>query len=157
ELMIGGVSTGARGKVSEVKQFFVSEMDDGQLYDFKGGGHVFARYPLVTDIGWPTVYAATISMADHDDGGFGDFLQKLWEKVGSYVSAAVGAAAGTALGAAIGSAIPGLGTVIGAAVGAIIGWLVSLFHNEDDIIGTQTCTMTLATDTKSYYDWAKLT
>src|SRR5262249_12577933 len=86
-----------------------------------------------------------------------DFLQKLWEKVGSYVSAAVGAAAGTALGAAIGSAIPGLGTVIGAAVGAIIGWLVSLFHNEDDIIGTQTCTMTLATDTKSYYDWAKLT
>jgi hypothetical protein len=57
-------------------------------------------------------------MAELQNGGFPDFLQKLWEIVKSKVTAWVAAAIGTAVGTDI---IPGLGTVIGAVVGWVLG------------------------------------
>ena len=156
ETELGGVVIGATGKVVKISRYSVAEMDDNTTHTYPGGKS-FWKYALVTNEKWPQVYTATVALADRDDGGFGDFLESLWDKVGSYVSAAVGAAGGAALGALLGSAIPGLGTVIGAVVGALFGWLVSLFHNADDIIGVRTSTMHLGAATKSYYDWAKLT
>lgn len=155
DLMLGGVVVGATNKTAEIKQFQVGvddEFVDGKLFVWTPG-KTFHKFPLRTDGVWPAIYSVTIALADKDGGGFGDFLKGLWDKVGAAVSAAIGGAIGTA----IGSVIPGLGTVIGAIVGALIGWLVSLFHNEDDIIGSATSNFALGADTKSYYDWAKLT
>lgn len=96
-------------------------------------------------------------MAELDDGGFGDFLEKLWKKVKGYVMAALTAAGGAIAGALSLSWIPGIGTAIGAIIGAIIGWLVSLFHNDDDIVGRQTRALRLYHATGSYHDKYELT
>ena len=58
----------------------------------------------------------------------------------------------------MGSALGGIvGAAVGAIVGLLIGWLISLFDNPDDIVGIRNAVFTLATFTKSYYDWAKIT
>ena len=157
ELLIGGVVTGAQGAVVKVPQTYLGEFDDGDVYTWPDGGYVFHKYDLITNKGWPTYYSATVALADQDDGGFADFLNSLWSKIGSYITSAISAAATAGLGAALGAAFGGLGAVVGAVVGALIGWLISLVHNEDDIIGTQTATLSLGGDSLSYYNWAKLT
>jgi hypothetical protein len=42
--------------------------------------------------------------------------------------------------------------VIGAILGAFIGWLIGLFHNDDDIVGTKTRVLRLGGISKSYYE-----
>jgi Glycine zipper len=89
-------------------------------------------YPI-----WPTFpksYFATLVIAEKNDGGFYDFLVKLWEMVKEKVIALITAALGAAFGSLIGThVIPGLGTIIGAVVGwvvgTIFGWLKDLFSD----------------------------
>ncbi len=145
------------GKSSGIDQFKVShDFDEGETVNmFKK----FAGFDLVTkDGGWNYVYTGIIAMAEKDDGGFAKFLQELWDKVGDAVTAAVSGAVGAAVGAAIGAAMGGIiGAIVGFVLAAVILWLISLFDNQDEILGTRILTMTLAAATKSYYDWAKLT
>ncbi len=158
EIALGGTVTDALGKTSLVSQFLVhDDFDKGEVKNY-GFSKVFCSWALQTGAaGFPYVYSAVIAMAEKDGGGFGKILQELWDIVDDKVKAAVGAAIGSAIGAAIGSAIPGLGTLIGAVFGLLIGWIISLFDNPDDMIGTRVTMMTLGAATKSYYDWAKLT
>src|SRR5262249_14311435 len=86
-----------------------------------------------------------------------DFLEKLWDKVKGYVTAALAAAGGAIAGALSLSWIPGLGTAIGALIGAFIGFLVSLFHNDDDIVGHKTAVLHLHDQTASYFEHRGLT
>lgn len=158
EILLGGTATDPQGKTVKIKQFLVDDdFDKGEVVNY-GFSRVFHTWNLATTPGgFPYVYSAVLAMGERDRGGFGDFITKLWEKVGETVTKAIAGVVGAGIGAAIGSAIPGLGTVIGAVIGALLGWLISLFNNPDDIVGTRVVTMTLGAATKSYYDWAKLT
>ena len=153
EVNLGGMKIDPFGNSTVIDEFVVSsDFDEGET---ARPLRKFAGWNLVTEpVGFPYVYGAIVVMAEKDDGGFAKFLRGLWEKVGAQVTAAVAGAVGAAIGGAIGGV---LGAVVGAIVGALIGWLISLFDDEDDIMGARVLTMTLASAAKSYYDWAKLT
>src|SRR5262249_45885717 len=76
-------------------------------------------------------YFGTLVLAEKQDGGFADFLKKLWELVKDKVTAWIGAGLGSLIGTDI---IPGLGTLIGAVVGwvlgAIVGFIEGLFNDR---------------------------
>lgn len=153
EIALGGTVTLPDGQTIMVNQFKVGDdISDGDIINL---GYVYCNYALVIEPqGFPYSYYAVVAMAEKDDGGFYDFIKKLWKKIEKEVKAAIAGAIGAAIGGAIGNAI---GAIVGFLVGALVGWLISLFHNTDDIIAVRTLKMTLATYSKSYYDWAKLT
>jgi hypothetical protein len=162
EINLGGTVTTPFGKSSLVNQFEVSsDFDEDEVVDF-GTSKVFATWNLETkSVGFPYVYAAIIAMSEKDDGGFYEFLKKLWEQIDQEVKKAIAGLVGAAIGGALGTAFGPLGTAVGAIVGMLfgylVGWIISWFDNPDDIVGVKTVLMTLASSRKSYYDWAKLT
>lgn len=161
EIAVGGNKTNPDGSTHLIKQFMIDDdFDTGEKKTFPSNGRKFAEWNLVTNAEFPCVYGAVMVMAEKDDGGFHDFLVKLWKLVGDTLVKEIGKATGAAIGAAIGSAFGGIGAVIGAAIGwlfgAIIGWLIDLFDNPDDIVAVKTFLMGLGAATKSYYEWAKL-
>jgi len=81
---------------------------------------VYALWPA-----FPRTYVATLVLAEKQDGGFADFLQKLWEMVKDKVTAWVAAGIGGLIGTDI---LPGLGTVIGAVVGWVLGELIGFLE-----------------------------
>ncbi|KKL19670.1 hypothetical protein LCGC14_2463130, partial [marine sediment metagenome] len=90
---------------------------------------------------WPKSYYLTFILAEKDNGGLSEFLQKLWDKVGKQVTAAIAAA----IGGAIGSSLGPLGTIIGAAVGyavaKIVEWFIKMW--KDDIFPPKTISCTV--------------
>lgn len=163
EINMGGIYTSADGRTTDVVREFTvfGDADAGEGPNEYGWSKVFAEWDLLTEpSGFPYVYSAIVTMAEKDDGGFAEFLRKLWEYVGEIVKKAIGGAVGSAVGAAIGSAIPGVGTAVGAIVGFAIGlfveWLLGLFDNEDDILGVAPVVVSLGDATGSYYEWAGL-
>ena len=97
---------------SEYQKAFVDLGQQGYHLAHVSGYSIWPKFPRS--------YFATLVLAEKQDGGFADFLQKLWnlvkDKVTAWVAAAIGAAIGTDI-------IPGLGTIIGAIVGWVLGWL----------------------------------
>lgn len=161
EIAMGGNKTAPDGETKLVKQFMVSnDFDEGETKTYGGDGKRFCEWNLVAGPDFPYVYGAVMVMAEKDDGGFHDFLVKLWNKVSDEVKGAVTSAVGAGIGLAIGAAFAGIGALIGAAVGwlvgLLVGWVISLFDNEDDIIAAKTYVMWLGAATKSYYEWAGL-
>jgi hypothetical protein len=141
----------AKGQTEKVKQFEVSD-DSFDSGDVVKTHRVFAKWDLETKPdGFPYVYSGVICLAETDDGGFADLIQKLWDHVKSIVTGAVATLTGAAIGAWLGAAFAGLGALIGAAAGLFIGWIIEIFHNNDDIIGSKTVKLTLAKSTMSYY------
>jgi hypothetical protein len=182
EIALGGTVIGATGDRARIKQFSVkAEMNQDKGMNTKtwnaGGGKLLHEFPIhrpsqqaldefkASDTGKKLiakghklpdkpvcVYMVHLAMAELDSGGFGDFLEKLWDHVKTFVVGAITDAVGSLIGGTALSFIPGLGTVIGAAIGALISWLVGLFHNEDDIVGHVTRGIQLKSQTKSYYE-----
>lgn len=152
---LGGTATNPDGSTSLIDEFDVSDDFEEGEDAYYGMNRVFATWDLATaPEGFPYVYGVVIAMAEKDDGGFYKFLKTLWEKVKAKVLAAIEEGVGAAIGAELGAA---LGSIAGAIAGLLIEWIISWFNNDDDIVGAKPATMTLATCTKSYYDWAKLT
>ncbi|MGZ3305019.1 MAG: glycine zipper domain-containing protein [Asticcacaulis sp.] len=152
EIAMGGCGVGATGHIHKIPQFHVMDGFDVGVEKTYPGGRQFCKYEIPMAKPWPHEFIATVALAELDSGGFGDFLQDVWDKVKSLVTGAIADVVGDLVGAAIGSVIPGLGTLIGAAVGAFIGWLVGLFHNDDDVVGSKTRKLTLWHTVRSYYD-----
>jgi hypothetical protein len=158
-IAMGGSAVDTVGDTHIVGDFEVhDDFDSGDKKDL-GFTRTFFTWDIATKPeGFPYVYGALIVMAEKDDGGFYKMLKELWNIVSADVTIAIGAAVGIGIGAAVSGVFAPLGAVIGAAIGAIIGWLVSIIEdNLDDFIDAKPVLMTLATATKSYYDWAKLT
>jgi hypothetical protein len=160
EIAMGGVAVGATGHTEKIKQFHVKDgFDTGssskstKIYK---GGKTFATIEVQPDLKLPHEYLVEVVVAELDNGGFGDWLEKMWEKVKNYVKAAL-VAAGGAIGAAALSWIPGIGPIIGFILGAVIGWIIGLFKNPDDIVGHKTSTLRLHSVAKSYYEKLDLT
>lgn len=160
EINMGGNATDPFGNTTLISQFKIHhDFDTGEQVVYEHPGRVFHTWNLETNKeGFPYVYAAVISIGEKDDGGFYKFLKDLWEKVQAEVIAAIGAGVGAAIGAAIGATLGlGIGAIVGAVVGAFLGWIIGLFDDPDDIIGTQSLVFGLGAATKSYYDEVKLT
>jgi hypothetical protein len=152
EIAIGGVYTGPFGGSLPVDQTVVSE-------DFDEGEDVpmhltFCEWGIDQNPDWPHYYGAIVMLCEKDDGGFWDMIHKLWDKVAPEVKELIAMGVGAAVG---GSFAGALGAIVGAVIGALVGWIINLFDNADDLLGSRTLTMTLASNTKSYYDWAQLT
>jgi hypothetical protein len=183
EINLGGIYLDADGQGHEVPQFSVfADFDAGESiiypepvinnlfedpFAVKKGfdeayakpGMKFAEWTVRTDLGWPTAYAATIVMAEKDDGGFAKFLRKLLRKIVEEVEKELKMGIGAAVGAVIGGAVGGgwgavVGAVVGFVVGALIDWLST--DNADDIVGHASPVMKFGAATLSYYEWTGL-
>lgn len=161
EIAVGGSKTNPDGTTHLIKQIIIGEdFDAGESKHYSGNGKKFAEWDLVTNASYPSVYGAVMVMAEKDDGGFHEFLVELWKLVGETVVKEVAKGVGSLIGMAIGSAFGGVGAAIGAAIGwlfgALVNWVIELFDNPDDIVGTKTFLLSLGAATESYYEWAKL-
>lgn len=153
EILLSGVGVYPTGEVVQPAVWKVSDDFDTGEAVVLAPPRTYVEFDLAKGTQWPKTYVITVVLAEEDSGGFGDFLQDLWSQVGKDASNAVGAAVGGAAGTKVGSTLGGIiGQVVAEVFGAIIGWLVSLFHNPDDLIGTQSWVLTLASDTKKYCD-----
>lgn len=142
---IGGKGFDSAGGNYLIAESFVGEFANaGADFSFPGGGRDFASYDLSRAGPWPRLFYASIAIAEKDaDGGFIEFLVKLWDAIDEAVVAALTAAVLSALaaagfamttGAAAGTVAPGVGTLVGAIVGAlagfVIGWVLSTLSDD---------------------------
>ncbi len=158
EIYLGGTTLDNRAEVLKVDAFKVGDFDedDNPVVVFSPP-RVFAQFDLRKEItmdlaasSWPKVYAGTFLLAEVDEGGLPDELQKLYEAVKGEVISYLTTVLGVSIGSLIGTAaFPGLGTVIGALVGAAVGWAVGkvweLFKSwwEDDLFTPCSVTCTI--------------
>ncbi|MGI8628383.1 MAG: hypothetical protein ACR2J5_17730 [Geodermatophilaceae bacterium] len=145
EISLAGVGTYGGGRAVKIPSFVVSnDMDAGETRffgtnwikgDFTPDPRTFVVFRDVDDtitmpnpknlkLGWPRTYTATLLLVELDNGGFPEFVQKIFDKVKGEIADAVGAALGAAVGAAAGSVIPGIGEAVGALIGALVGWIL---------------------------------
>lgn len=134
-------------------QFFIHTFKrDGENFNIRPD-RTFVKFDLNRTGLWPRAFMANVFLAERDvDGGFIEFLQKLWAAIGAEVIklatelALVGiGAAGAAVGAVVLSEFPIAGTIVGAIIGAAIGYLVGflleslkddIFASPDNPLGT---------------------
>lgn len=142
-MVSGGVGEDStRDKVVGL-EFFVHEFrKNGEGFDISPD-RTLLKFRLGGSGSWPRWYTAVVSLAEQDNGGFHDFLARLWDDIGAdvikVVTTVVLAELGLETGAIAGSAIaPVIGTVVGAVIGAAIGlaveWLINTF--ADDILSS---------------------
>ncbi len=151
KIALGGASVDDEETVKKISQFTVGNFDDGDKKKYDPL-KVLASFDLSNGT-YPKTFGVFVSLAEKDNGGFGDFLNELYDSIKAevvLVLAALGAAAGPLIGAAIGgsvgTAIGGpIGTIIGVLAGLILGalvaWIASLL--QDDIFEPQVATVTL--------------
>lgn len=155
EILLGGFGVSPSGKMIEVPQWKVSDdFDRGEVVTYAPPRN-FVEFDLFAkgDFPFPRTYTISLVMGEEDSGGFGDFLQAIWDKVGAEAVAAASSAIGLAAGTAVGSALGGfIGAIAGAVIGTVIGWLIQLFDNPDDLVGVNTWTLTLLNPAKAYFD-----
>jgi hypothetical protein len=152
EIAIGGMIIAPNGDSAPIDDSTVS--DDVHSGDDVALHQTFATWNIDTKPDFPHIYGVVVALAERDDGGFWQWIHNLWDEVSPEVKTLVTTGVGAAIGGSVGGVI---GAIAGAVIGAIVGFVISAFDNPDDILGTHTVMMTLADDTKSYYDWAKLT
>jgi hypothetical protein len=184
EIALGGVFTSADGKTTtKIARVNVSgDFDEGEsvvyppiVLDLKHlpnweelkkiveanvakPGRKLAEWRLRSDLGWPVAYPAAITMMERDDGGFSEFIDKLWKKVGDdlqdYIEKglkSLGQAYLGELGAILGQALAWV-------INSVLSFLASLIgENADDHVATVPFMLALGAATKSYYDKTGLT
>lgn len=149
EIALGGISTDENGDVKKIPESPKwSGFHDGKSKTFSNWS--FHSFNLTEGNFWPKKYGVTFVLAEKDDGGLADYLNKLWANVKVQVKAAIekaleaaGAAVGGMLGAAEIGQIIGkvLGKVVAWVVDELVGWLINLF--KDDIFKPYTAWLTL--------------
>jgi hypothetical protein len=110
---------------------------NGQTYD---NPEVFVKFDLSRAGAWPRVFMANVFLAEKDlDGGFVEFLHKLWDAIGAKVIELATSLAMAGIGALVGSValseFPVVGTIVGAVIGGVLGYLVGYLIDsfKDDI------------------------
>lgn len=141
QIVCGGDGLSSLQEHKKVSQFIVHTFKrDGAVFNFSPH-KTFVKFDLSKPGPWPRGFISNIFIAEKDaDGGFIEFLQKLWDAIGkeviSLASSLAAAAAGATIGAVIGTELmPLVGTIIGAIVGGVIGLFVGwiLDSLKDDI------------------------
>ncbi len=139
EVAMGGCCIGATGHIAKIKPFMVADdfdtdSDDRQHKSYYNiqGWHL-GWFDVRQEKPFPHYYTAQLSMAELDNGGFGDFLIDLWNKVKDVVKGLIDDALSSVLGP--------IGYALGEIIGAFLDWFIGLFHNEDDILGVKHLSM----------------
>lgn len=159
EIGMGGVTLDDNGNEAKISSFNVNgSMSDGDIKTYNPP-RVLQTFNVSGNT-YPKTYAAFLSLTEKDNGGFGDFLNELYQAIKAEVQvilttlgAAAGAMIGTAIGGSIGTAIGGpigtiIGVVAGAILGAIVGWLTGILR--DDIFDPQVVTITIPSADSSF-------
>ena len=106
-------------------------------------GRKLASTRLNIDIPWPATVALVLTMGEEDGGSFNQLVQDGYAAIEAEIKKKLielGVQAGTAIGGELGAAI---GAALAAVAGQFLDWLVSLFNNEDDFIGSESWTVQL--------------
>ncbi|MGB8192615.1 MAG: hypothetical protein WCF67_11885 [Chitinophagaceae bacterium] len=155
---MGGVTLDDTDRSEKINQFRVGSFNDGTTKNYSPAQ--LLKSFTINGGGYPKTYAVFLSLAEKDSGGFGSFIQELYDAIRAEVTtiltalgAAAGAAIGGAIGGSIGTAVAGpIGTIIGVAagliLGAVIGWIVGLL--SDDIFTPQVATITLTSSNGTF-------
>lgn len=142
EIALAGTSVDETGDTKKIPEFRVgNSFDDGDTkwYSPHKKWHWFSMREGGTN--WPKSYYLTFILAEKDNGGLSDFLQKLWDKVGKEVTASIAAAIGGAIGSSLGPLGTAIGAAIGYAVAKIVEWFIKLW--KDDIFPPKTISCTV--------------
>jgi len=154
KISVGGVTVDDKNAQSIIREFVAGNFNDGDVVNYRPD-KVLKEF-LLDNIN-PSTFTAFITIAEKDNGGFSDFLNKLYDaikanlaKIFAALGAAAGAAIGTAIGGSIGTAIAGplgaiIGIVAGLILGALVGWIVSVL--QDDVFEPVITSVTLNSNT----------
>jgi hypothetical protein len=141
EIDLGGTAVDESGDTHVIPKFRVgSDFDDGDVVNFSPP-RSFTTFDLTEGTVFPKSYFVTLALAEVDEGGLAEFLNKLLEKVREKVIAALTAALGSAIGASGGP----VGAIIGAAVGFVVGKVFEFIKTvwDDDIFNPVTVSVNI--------------
>lgn len=151
DMALGAITNSAAGHTKKIGPEFVAALQSGQTHHFSGSAAELASWSFEADhklniegatfdVGWPRSYFVTWLLAEEDWGGFGTFVNEMYQQVKAEVEAKIEDSASDlttllvaeGIGATVGAV---LGNVIGAVVGAVAGLLIVWFVGlaEDDI------------------------
>lgn len=141
EIHLSGTTVDESGDTKKVAAFKVANFDDGDVKNFSPLKR-FTVFNLREGTKFPKSYFVTLVLAEADEGGLGDFVNKLLEKVREQVIAALTAA----FGGAIGSSGGPVGAVIGAAIGFVVGKVFEFLRSvfADDIFPPKTVSVDIS-------------
>jgi hypothetical protein len=141
EIWLGGMTTDATGTVKKVGILHVGDGFEDNVSKFYKPPHTFCTFDLNKGAEFPKSFFVTFIMCEKDNGGFPEYLTKLFEAVKGYVASVIGASAGSLFGSFAGPA----GAAIGAIVGAVIGWFTGLLKEiwEDDYFPLKTISVSI--------------
>jgi hypothetical protein len=129
EIALAGTTVDETGDTGKVGQFPVKKFNDGDVKDFVPA-KTFTTFSLREGSAFPKHYFVTLVLAEKDDGGLGDFVNRLLEKVKERVTAALAAAIGSAVGVSGGLVGALIGAAVGFAIGKIIDFLRGVFGDD---------------------------
>lgn len=157
EIALGGISTDENGDVKKIGETFVGDgFKDGKSKSYSDWQ--FHWFSLNEERFWPKKYGITFVLAEKDNGGLSDFLNKLWAEVKDKVKEAIEKAleiAGGIVGGMFGVAEIGrvigqvLGKAVAWAINKLVEWLIGLF--KDDIFKPATAWLTVPSAHARWY------
>lgn len=151
EIIMGGLAIDGSGKTTKIDPFIVgSEFDDGDVKQYSPPGRKFCEFDATQGKDWPKSYAAVVSMAEEDMGGFAAGLTVAWTKASPVVEkkfkAAVADAAEEETGEALAQVFAEIMTWI---VMNLVDWILDIF--ADDIFPPITAYATLSSPFEFMY------
>jgi len=130
EIYLGGSTVDESGDTEKVEPFLVrDDFDDGEEQTYAPPKQ-FAAFDLTEGTEFPKSYFATLVLAEVDNGGLPEILDKLLTWVKEKVTTALTALLGGLIGASGGPIGAAIGAVIGAAVNEIVKFIKEIW--EDD-------------------------
>lgn len=161
EIYMGGTTVDEYENNSRINDFKVGNFDDNKHKHYSPY-KVLHSFPLDNDYSKEVttdekgkLFTVFLGLAEQDNGGFGEFIDRLYQAVKKEIeviiqtlSAALGGAIGAAIGGTVGTALGGpiggvIGLLAGLAIDYLIGALVSAFN--DDIFKPKIATLFLPT------------
>ena len=154
EIDLAGTAIIDGGEPTEIEQFTVGDFDSGDWVTFSPA-RTLATFPL-SSASYPATMAVMVSLAEIDEGGFGEFLQRLleaagveaeeiFEKLRDKLAIAGGAAVGAWVGGPLGALV---GAVVTWAIIELIDWIAGTW--QDDVFTPQLAAITLPRPTARF-------
>jgi hypothetical protein len=140
EIALAGVTVDEDGDTKKVGEVRIgNEFDDGELKNYANWRYTY--FGLLEGAVWPKTYAVTLLLAEKDNGGLSDALNKVWQKIRDKVKEAIAKAVSEALSSYLGPAIAkAIGQAVAWVVDVLVGWIIAAF--KDDIFPPFTARVT---------------
>jgi hypothetical protein len=149
EVGLGGVTVDEDGDTKKVGEVYIGGgFDDGDAKLYANWRYTY--FGLLEGSVWPKTYSVTLLLAEKDNGGLSDALNKVWQKVRDKVKEAIAKAVSSALQSLLGPAIAkAIGEAVAWVVDLLVGWIIAAF--KDDIFPPFTARVTTPSTTARWY------